>query len=400
MEGCEGLVRTIYSKYSNERAERFCIRTDIVELEDKTKAVYKHALKAEGQTHIENIRQSCIRLSAAYTDPQISFCPCDLEETSIRFPFLEGETLQDILERKVFNKERDAIGRILTDYRSRILKDGGKQTFYVTEEFTEVFGNVSPAWEMESAKVSDIDMIFSNILVERQENGIDPENLCWNVIDYEWTFDFPVPKDFLIYRAFYFAYYQVLHDTEWTFEELMRLAQITEPMQQIFKGMEEHFQNYLGKGALPVRNMQRKMGTRIFMPPWHGGSDSDVQNGTGKIVPESEWIKVRKLQFQVDRQEYQDGSVIFCGWAFAQTRDGRTLPVDIRIVDERGNTADAEITRLAREDVAKALRIRKVTVPLWGFNCVWLADSKEKWKAVFSLGNCKKTYESDSERRR
>ena len=46
------MERTIYSKYSNERAERFRIRTDIVTDEAGEKKVYKYACTIQAGDHI------------------------------------------------------------------------------------------------------------------------------------------------------------------------------------------------------------------------------------------------------------------------------------------------------------------------------------------------------------
>lgn len=386
-------TRTVYAKYSNERAQRFQIRTDIVRDSDGTKRAYKYPLKKSGHSHIAVIEQRYQELSDCYRDTRITFCPCEIEREAVGFDYIEGMTLQEIMEQAVTDKNKELVFDIIKDYIHRINYHGGNRPFVVTGAFKEVFGNVTPAGELQSAAISDIDMILSNILVP---SGVNQkiEDLNWTVIDYEWSFDFPVPKQFVIFRALYFAYYQILNDTEISLQELLQMTDITAEQQECFLHMEEGFQHFIGQGGVPVRNMQRAMGTKII-------SFAELTNDFGRrtseeVIPESAWIKVKKIQYNVDRLEYQDGSFVCCGWAFAVTKDGRTLPVNIQIEDGTGKSVKAEVTRTMREDVADALRIKKVSKPGWGFNCVFIAPSELKWKIIFSLGKCEKVHTCSS----
>ena len=66
--------------------------------------------------------------------------------------------------------------------------------------------------------------------------------------------------------------------------------------------MEENFQAYLGKGSVPVRNMQRVMGTKIVPLEQLLRQDAgNVQIEEMQNVP----FRVRKILYHIDRQEYQ-----------------------------------------------------------------------------------------------
>lgn len=392
------MERTIYSKYSNERAKRFCIRTDIVTDDAGKKKVYKQALTPEGHAHIAQITASCQKLNEAYRGSAITFCPCVTEKTEseracVAFPFLKGESLQDVLKRAVHERDDREIERIVNEYIHRVSTAGGELPFSATEAFVSVFGTLPETVDEflakegmnagTSAEVSDIDMILSNLFVEEGAATVDA---TWQAIDYEWTFDFPIPKGFLIYRGLFFAYYQVLYSTEWSLKRLLAMAGITEEEAGWYQHMEEHFQKYMGCGALPVRNMQRAMGTRIVtLEELLDGHGEERDSGDVKI-PEAEWIRVRKIHYQIDRSEYQDGCHICSGWAFAHTWDGRYLPVNIRVTDREGTLIGAETSRRERRDVADVLRIRQVTNPMWGFDCVWIAPPGGVWEIHFWLG--------------
>lgn len=398
------MERILYSKYSNERAEQFCIRTDIVAGDDGERSVVKHALTPSGRSHIENLAEYCHRLNEAYRPGGITFCPCRIrargEDVAAVFPFLGGTPLQETLERAVESGDDGQITRILGEYIRRLRAEGGRIPFTVTAEFAQVFGALSAQdaeilanageWAHTSAQISDIDMILPNLFAEGEDAAA--EETPWQAIDYEWTFTFPIPKGFLIYRGLYFAYYQVLYRTGKSPEELLALADIGEDEAGIYRRMEEHFQNWLGSGALPVRNMQRLLGTRVIpLEELLDGSGSGNDPGSAGVL-EEEWLRVRKIRFQIDREEYQDGSHVCSGWAFAETWDGRYLPVNIRVDSGNGNKVSAEISRRERQDVAQAFRIRRVSRPAWGFDCVWVAPKEADWELKLSLGRKECTY--------
>ncbi|MBP3489122.1 MAG: hypothetical protein J6K53_12065 [Roseburia sp.] len=442
------MERTIYAKYSNERAESFCIRTDIVTDESGEKKVYKYALTKAAEPHIRHIAEAYRMLTAAYVGSGISFCPSETEvsgedgwqaassetevsgedgwrtapsETEVSegdgwraapveagntgakkcrsaSPFLTGASLQDVLERMLDCGDTEGIRRILQAYIKRVQQSGGNRPFVPTPEFARVFGEHVPEGAYDSADVSDIDMIFSNIFVgEAAEADLSG---AWTVIDYEWTFDFPVPKAFVIYRALYFAWHQVFYKEDVSLAGLLALAKISEEEAAAFRRMEESFQSYMGQGSLPVRNMQRLMGTKIIpvkellrAAEQGTGAVSGSGSADSAACGRNEKVRVRKLLYHVDRKEYQDGSMVCSGWALAKTWDKRALPVDIRVTDADGGGIPAEIGRRQRQDVAEALKLRSGADAEYGFDCVWLAQPGMTFRIHFSLGNRESIYE-------
>lgn len=386
------MERTIYSKYSNERAKRFGIRTDIVTDESGEKKVYKYALNEAAEDHIRHIAHVYPHLARAYAHSPVAFCTAELvagERCAVKSPFAEGASLQNLLEQAAGAHDGERIEALLREYVHRVMTYGGDEPFAVTPEFTEVFSGCAPDYEvlegMSCAAASDIDMIFSNILTEEEKTDAEA---VWNVIDYEWTFLFPIPKLFLIYRAFYFAWHQIFYRTEWSLERLFGLAGISPRQAEVFRCMEEGFQRYLGPGSLPVRNMQRLMGTKITtLEQLLGARDG------GMIQEETRSVRVRRILYHIDRLEYQDGCMVCAGWACAKTWDKRTLPVQICVTDGAGVQVPAEVTRRERQDVALVLKIRGESKPLWGFDCVWVVPQEAAWSIRFSLGKREEIYE-------
>ena len=297
-------------------------------------------------------------------------------------------TICSIMEQAVEAGDWENVEQMVAAYADRVSGSGGEIPFDRTPEFAEVFGEGKLPEGIPCATVSDVDVIFSNIFVESGKAAADS---AWTVIDYEWTFPFPVPKKYLIYRAVYYAYYQIFKAEGKSLADWLKSAGLTEEETECFARMEVHFQEYLRAGAFPVRSMQRRMGTRIisFAALLEGAGAGDGS----EIVRESAYLRVRKLLYHIDRAESQDGSRVCSGWAFAKTWDGRCLPVNIRVAAPGGEQFAAEITRRARADVAEMFKLRRVENPEFGFDCVWQAAPEQRFCIYFSLGNRESIYE-------
>ena len=109
----------IYSKYSNERARQFAIRTDICKKADGEKSVRKYALYPEGREHICHMEKSYEKLSSCYADSngKIRFCACHTKNDAAVSGFDPGVTLQDVMERAIERRSEER--RVGKECRSR-----------------------------------------------------------------------------------------------------------------------------------------------------------------------------------------------------------------------------------------------------------------------------------------
>ena len=117
---------------------------------------------------------------------------------------------------------------------------------YKRQEFVQVFGDVELTGEYSCAKMSNIDLVPANILILKDRQV---------VIDYEWTFDFPVPAGFILYRMIH--YYlesdgkrRVLKD-----RDFYGKAGITQEELAVYGEMERNFQKYMQGSHVPLLSM-------------------------------------------------------------------------------------------------------------------------------------------------
>ncbi len=187
-------MKTIFAKYNSERLAKYQIVTKIVEDENGSRFAIKKALCEEAKEHIEDICKNYDLLTSAY---DINLVKATLKDDEILFEMAAGVCLENILVEALnqndIEKFQKYIDKFLGFVDSMVYKRD--VLFEPSEEFKNIFGN----WEIEKPqdiiKLANIDLIFGNIFVDEKDN--------FTLIDYEWVFDFEVPKSFVLFRTFY-----------------------------------------------------------------------------------------------------------------------------------------------------------------------------------------------------
>lgn len=223
--------KLVFSKYSNERARRFAIRTDIVSDGSKQLTVFKRNLYPEGQQHIKNIYTWYKRLSESYQGTQIELNHCEYDQDKVALEYLTQLTLENELNELLKKQKLEQFNTLLFSYIDEVKKGGMTHPFVKTEEFVKTFGDVQIDAAL-SAEVTNIDMVLNNVILTEK----------WTIIDYEWTFDFPIPANFVIYRILHYFIANSHFQNRLNAVELFEQAGITEAEQEIYASMEQHFQ--------------------------------------------------------------------------------------------------------------------------------------------------------------
>ena len=274
----------VFSKYSAERDPQYALRTDIRyqsidgqnSFEDKMGEQAesrdlltsdKTALLEEGKSHIAGIKTAYDHLTSQYAGSGIEIGPCrpGENEKSVTLDFIPGQNLQRLMEELIIQGRGADVKRIVDAYTKRILS-AATDDFAMTDDFRRVFGGARLPEGLKTAKISDIDLIFSNLIIP-DEAGDDIEKIVradWSVIDYEWTFDFPIPVHFILHRCFYLATHQLMACPELNFEELIKGIGISPDESEQYLRMEEYFQNTIQGSLKPERNMLTQIGNGII----------------------------------------------------------------------------------------------------------------------------------------
>lgn len=181
-------------------------------------------------------------------------------ESGLEMEYLYGKSMQVLLKERLDFEDKDGIICLLKSYQEKVLYAQDRKPFVWTGQFMEVFGNVPPDMQAYSSGITDIDLIFENILIDGQD---------WKIIDYEWSFDFAVPEKFMLYRSSMYWYQDPDAARLFLWSELMGLFGITPEEEEIFCVMEEHFQKYVlgnipGNVDYAFREMHARLNKRLI----------------------------------------------------------------------------------------------------------------------------------------
>lgn len=269
---------TDYVKFSNERDPRFALRTEICQ-EKGQKYVQKLPADARAAEHIRNIGNTARELTALYGREGLELNACTPVKDGVTLEYLNGVTLEEYLDSLLMEDKLDELEATFFMYIDKIRNIHSKETFRKTPEFTQIFGNAPLTGTYRCCGMSNIDLVPANILIDGEKVS---------VIDYEWTFRFPVPADFIIYRAIH--YYlesdgkrRVLKD-----RDFYGKAGISSEDMETYGQMELCFQKYIEGKHIPLLAMYE-----------------DVSPGKIDVLSYYEQLRIagaeRKLQVFYDR---------------------------------------------------------------------------------------------------
>lgn len=200
-------METIYSKYSRERASQYQIKTSILIL-DESRYVTKAALTYSAEEHIKQIYLNFETLRHVYGDDNI-VKPISFESGSISFEYIDGESISQLLLWSVIRKDKVKFFGVL-DMFIRLIDNLNSEyycQFEHTPNFIDTFGYREKLLGLKSLTISNIDLIFENLLLDK--NG------QIKIVDYEWVFDYPIPLNFIKFRAintFYYSNYNTIRN--------------------------------------------------------------------------------------------------------------------------------------------------------------------------------------------
>ena len=232
--------KVLYSRHSIERRQERQIRTDLEETSEGERVISKYPANDSARGHLENMARSYERLSSVLSGTK--FRPNALKRINdgdgnlkkLEFEYLNGPTLEDELNICRNEKRTDDALMVIKSFCDTLRSARDMTDFSPSERFTEIFGNADVPEGLKCMPVTDVDMIFTNIICDK----------WWNIIDYEWTFDFPIPVDFVIYRA---VFYYTRETGSGAFDglDLFSAAGINDEMKAVFAVMEHNFQLYI-----------------------------------------------------------------------------------------------------------------------------------------------------------
>jgi len=236
----EQTCRVLYARYNPTRSPDFRVTTEICEDEGGL-FVRKRAGESAARAHLERIRENSECLRDYYEGVQV--IPCEWADGALRFPYIAGQTLAEQIDAEHLDKER-----FVAEVNERLERVLHVQQRFVTPfrpspEFEAMFGRIELGEDVAALNPVNIDSQLSNFI--ENESGL----YC---IDCEWVCHFPVPLDYVRYRALRYLYRnQVQHQIkDIGLEEMLGWFGFQTQQLQIFQNMERCFlQHVHGEGC-------------------------------------------------------------------------------------------------------------------------------------------------------
>lgn len=221
-----------YSKFSNDRAEEYAIRTDILQDDQQNRSVYKSPLNEKAVAHIQNIRTAYEKLTERFTGSKFQVNRCILQGNKMELEYLKGKTLEMLLD--------------------ECLDRGDEVQFRaLVEEYEEALKY------HDDMPVTDYDLIFSNIIVE-EESG------QWTILDYEWTFATKVSYEKNLFRALYCYLIGATKRRKLSFDLIKEKLGIDEENCEDYVQRELDFQHYVTGQRLSMTELRNKIGMQMI----------------------------------------------------------------------------------------------------------------------------------------
>ena len=243
------MKKTIFSKYSNDRADKYKILTKIVNDEGDLR-VEKHPLTKSATAHINKLGELYSKLDNMCKATDLQINKCSIENDIAQLEYIDGETLDRIMISMYESGDIDGLYRDFDRY-VECVNSLATDEFEISKEFKAVFGNALIPIMTKSMSMTDVDMILSNIIVKDGE---------WYLIDYEWTFDFKIPARFVIYRGIA-AFMNALGNYKSASNiNLYDRVDMSVEEQGIYENMEKSFQSYVKEGYYALGDMYSEFG--------------------------------------------------------------------------------------------------------------------------------------------
>lgn len=254
------MEKLIYTKYSNERSARFAIRTDIYEDEQGRRCVRKYADTEAARPHIEHIQTVYEQMQTQFRGSRFVPNKAELHPEYIEFKYVEGETLEKQLDAYLAADDQEGFAALVNTYADEVRRVYGVSeatgtAHEDTSSYAEAFGTVTLPTPVPMAQGVDIDLIFANIIVTGD---------TWTAIDYEWTFDFAAPVDFLLWRAGKVYLENYANRACISEEQMNALLGVAQANVDAYRQMELYFlQQYCYRGRSDLYELYGTMGQYV-----------------------------------------------------------------------------------------------------------------------------------------
>jgi len=229
-----------FVRYSNDRLPQYSICTEIISGVMGMKIVKKRALCEAAKEHLRKYVETYEKLSKRYEGGRLNINKCSLSDDGMELiiEYVSGVTLEEKLDECLSNNDMNGFMALFNEYVERI------------------------KYGEERADITDLDMIFSNILISECEN--DVENNVWTVIDYEWTVDRVKSYKEIAFRAIYCYILEDEKRNKLSVDLIMDALELSDEKMSYLREEEMQFQKQVTGKHKALGEIRESIGNTVY----------------------------------------------------------------------------------------------------------------------------------------
>lgn len=180
----------IYIKHNKLRKPQYSLRTEIIKRGEEL--FVRKVANVESEALLKNLLEEYDHLKKFKTDLRI--IPArEIDNLTVEFPYIKGHSLLEKLSLAISEEEFD---KEIKKY-IEIVDSIPSSKRQLGKDFEGTFGRFNKEFKYQVLNMGILDIT--------PENLIEDENSKIHLIDYEWTYNFPIPRDYIIYRALLYS---------------------------------------------------------------------------------------------------------------------------------------------------------------------------------------------------
>ncbi len=192
-------MQPIFYIRNQGRKKAFSIETSIF-IDNGKKIAIKKSSHKDSISHIMNMANTYTKTKEIFeSSNNISLVPIKkIDDETVSFDYIEGRSAERLLIDRIINGDSKGLAEtvsVVIDFIESIPSVTKNPT--KSDKYTSVFGN-NYNYECECINPGIIDLNFDNFIINK--------NNIWNMFDYEWCFDFEIPKEYLIQRVLFWFF--------------------------------------------------------------------------------------------------------------------------------------------------------------------------------------------------
>lgn len=198
-------MKILYTRGNLNRKLQYQVATTIYQSQNNI-IVRKYAVNSKAQTHLENLHNIGKSLTKILSKNILLPKMLRYKDNYIEFEYINLPSLESVIEKAIINHQFELTKNYLLIFKKLLSRFPKKITNpYEDKQFIEIFDPLKNHQTRLKEKC-----IFPGILDLNLDNLIfDSKNNKIYLIDWEWTYDFPITESFASFRSLFYLSFKL-----------------------------------------------------------------------------------------------------------------------------------------------------------------------------------------------